>query len=921
MIDPEEPPQNWRQLDNAVRLYVRLAGHARLTNPRKFLIELPAGTVFVPIDADGIVLEAVSDAPPLSDADAPKAGTLSEGIDEWIKAVSGLPCFSRRPPDMITAELGQDINVTPGMALTSTVPLWIVGAQPSAVLPDLADKSVFARALPVFGALCATFAGQGDVRAVDTQTLLNEYGTNAVDEAASLIGTAIAAWYQVEREAEFDRASEAAATDESRLLRAQNELNAATSTTKRKIADDIASDPLLAAIAVIGQSEGFTVLRPPEDVAGTTRYRELENAALSSNFRYRKVELDGPWWQEEGPPILMFENDTGTPMAATWQAGRYQVIDPRTGQQEPATAATQVEARGYVLYPGLPDVVTPGSLLRFALHGSKDDMAALLWSGLVAMLIGLLVPIATGVIVATALPDGRLDLLWEMAFLVAAAAIGSAGFAAGRAFATIRLSSRVDLRLQPALWDRLLRLPLHFFRTYTTGDLVQRVLAVDTIRQLLTGPVLSGLLSGVFASLSFFLMLFYDVRLAIYGFGFAAVTATVIFLLARHEIGFLRQFRDSQGRVTARIVELLTGIPKLRFAAAEERGFARWAYEFSAQQHASWMAGRVRAVLGVLIAILSPLGFLGVFLVAGYRTDPIELAAFAAFSAAFGQFVGAVSVLAFSLGTALQAIPLLERMTPILEQQPEVDVSRADPGQLQGGIEVRDLTFSYRHGDTPVLQDISFSAKPGEFIAVAGPSGAGKSTLLRLLLGFETPQSGAVYYDGHDLAQLDLRLARRQIGTVLQVSGLVPGSLYENIAGASPLTDEEVMEAARQAGIADDIEAFPMGLETFVAEDSGSVSGGQRQRIMIARALVRKPPILYFDEATSALDNRTQAIVSTNIERLNVTRIVVAHRLSTIRNADNILMFEAGRLVESGTHDELMAARGAFFRLAERQLV
>jgi len=318
--------------------------------------------------------------------------------------------------------------------------------------------------------------------------------------------------------------------------------------------------------------------------------------------------------------------------------------------------------------------------------------------------------------------------------------------------------------------------------------------------------------------------------------------------------------------------------------------------------------------------MLPPLGTLGTFAIAGYRAEPIDLASFAAFNAAFAQFTAAGAMFGLSIALALESVPLIRRFLPILAAPVETDAARAEPGQLSGHIQLSGVSFRYAADGPLVLNDIDLNIAPGEFVAIVGPSGSGKSTLLRLLLGFETPTEGAVFYDDRDLQRLDLRLVRRQIGTVLQSAGLIPGSIYENIAGARPLSDEVVMAAAEQAGLADDIRSFPMGLETIVSEGGGTLSGGQRQRVMIARALVGRPAIVFFDEATSALDNRTQAIVSNSLDALKVTRLVIAHRLSTIRHADKIVVIDRGHVAEQGTYDALMARRGAFYTLAERQL-
>jgi ATP-binding cassette subfamily C protein len=293
---------------------------------------------------------------------------------------------------------------------------------------------------------------------------------------------------------------------------------------------------------------------------------------------------------------------------------------------------------------------------------------------------------------------------------------------------------------------------------------------------------------------------------------------------------------------------------------------------------------------------------------------------FLSFNAAFAQFFAATLGLTGALTASLNAIPLYERAKPILQSVPEVSPAMAPPGELSGAIEINQVSFRYAPDGPLVLDDVSIRIRPGEFVAFVGPSGSGKSTLFRMLLGFEKPQSGAIYYDQKDLAGLDVGAVRRQLGVVLQNGQLMPGDLFTNIVGAAPLTLDDAWEAARMAGLDADIQAMPMGMHTFIGEGASTLSGGQKQRLMIARALVKKPRVLLFDEATSALDNRTQAIVAQSMQRLNATRIVIAHRLSTVVHADRIFVIDAGKVVEQGRYAELMALNGHFAALAKRQI-
>jgi NHLM bacteriocin system ABC transporter ATP-binding protein len=397
-------------------------------------------------------------------------------------------------------------------------------------------------------------------------------------------------------------------------------------------------------------------------------------------------------------------------------------------------------------------------------------------------------------------------------------------------------------------------------------------------------------------------------------------TLTVGVLTVRQE----RALQHLKGVLLGLTVQLITGVSKLRVAGAEARAFVVWGRLFRQQQHARQRHQSIADTLTVLNAMLPTVAAVGLFWCAIRLFETTEASGltagtFVAFHAAFGLFLSGVTSLSTTLIDVLDVTTLWERARPIMEATPEVHTGQNDPGRLTGTLALEHITFRYRESGPVILDDVSLHAAPGEFIALVGPSGSGKSTLLRLLLGFETPEAGAVFYNGQDLSQLDVRAVRRQVGSVLQQSTLMAGTIFEHIAGSALITHEDAWEAVRAAGLAEDIAALPMGLHTFVSEGGSNLSGGQRQRLLIARALVGKPAIVLFDEATSALDNRTQAVVTASLERLQVTRVVIAHRLSTIQAADRIYVLAGGRVVQQGTFAELARHAGLFAQLMARQ--
>jgi ATP-binding cassette subfamily C protein len=382
-----------------------------------------------------------------------------------------------------------------------------------------------------------------------------------------------------------------------------------------------------------------------------------------------------------------------------------------------------------------------------------------------------------------------------------------------------------------------------------------------------------------------------------------------------------RQLYALQGAIASRVLQILNGISKLRAGGAEDRAFVLWARDFAQQKQVDMKVRGLGNLLDVFNASFIVLASATLFASIAFFQKDISTGVFVTFNTAFMQFLSATLALAGALTGSLSIIPLYERAKPILRTLPEQQESQIRAAPLQGEVEISRVSFRYAEDGPLILDDVSIRVKEGEFVAFVGPSGSGKSTIFRVLLGFEKPQSGAVYYDSQDLDGLDAGSVRRQLGVVLQNGKLMPGDIYTNIVGSSPRTLDEAWEAARMAGLAQDIKAMPMGMQTVISEGAGTISGGQRQRLMIARALVNRPAVLLFDEATSALDNQTQAIVANSVKQLEATRIVIAHRLSTIIAADRIFVIVAGKVVETGNYSELMALGGHFAELSKRQQV
>jgi ATP-binding cassette subfamily C protein len=689
--------------------------------------------------------------------------------------------------------------------------------------------------------------------------------------------------------------------------------------------------PLLAACRLVGAAQGI-VFRDPALAAGTAgagRGDPLAAIATASQVRSRRVILRDDWWRRDNGPLLGFRTEDGArrPVALLpTSPASYALVDPAAPDERrpvDALVAESLAGDATMFYPPLPaGPLSKRDLFAFALRGRRRDLLTILAMGLGGGLLALLLPVVTGEIFGTVIPSADRGRLFVMTVALVASALTAAGFQATRSIAVLRLGGRIDGSLQSAVWDRLLTLPVSFFRRFTVGDLAVRSVGVDAIRDLLTGNVLTSLLALVFSLFSFALLFYYSWRLALLASGLIAVLMAVTAALTYLQLRFQRDILDLQGKLASLLFGLINGIDKLHLGGAEERAFALWAERFAEQRRWTLKAQRAANLQAAFSAVYGVLTSLAIFAMAGFAArDSLPVGDFLAFNAAFGQFLGAALSALSILSSILVMVPIYERLEPILTAEPEVDPSRSEAGELAGAIEFGHVSFRY-HDDGPlILDDVSFHAAPGEFIALVGPSGAGKSTCLRLLLAFERPSAGSIYFDGQDLASLAIHSVRRQLGVVLQTGRPMVGDIYSNIVGSSRFSLEDAWEAARMAGLEEDIRAMPMGMHTVVSEGAGTFSGGQKQRLLIARAVVRRPRIILFDEATSALDNRTQEMVSASLARLKATRVVIAHRLSTIVGADRIYVMEAGRVVESGTYRELLAKGGLFSRLAARQIV
>jgi NHLM bacteriocin system ABC transporter ATP-binding protein len=649
--------------------------------------------------------------------------------------------------------------------------------------------------------------------------------------------------------------------------------------------------------------------------------------ARMTGARTRAVLLDEGWQRHDAGALLGFvmgEDDGLNPVALLPVPSGYVVDDARNESPQSVTdeLTQRLHPQAYQFYPPLPDrPITPLDVLRFSSRRARRDIVFTIAIGLGLGSLTTLIPLLTGQVFDTIIPGAERGFLLQLTLVLLCVYAGQSVFDVSRGLALVRAQTRMDVTLEAAIWDRLLSLPLPFFRQYTAGDLASRAAGIGQIREVLAGTTLAAVLSGLFSIWNLGLLFLIDPSLAFAAAGLVVVAAIPAVVATRYSLNLQREVAAVDGKIEGLLIQLFAGVSKLRVTAAENRAFSVWARLFARRRDqdlgAEWINVRMAVFQSVFPLLCSMVLY---WLLTGSGKQRISTGQFLAFSVAFGVFLGATLTVIEAVLHSLSVIPMYERAKPILTERSESQGGGVRP-DLKGAIELNHVSFRYEAKGPLVLDDVSLQIGADEFVALVGPSGSGKSTLLRLLLGFETPTEGGVYFDGQALTGLDVRVVRKQIGVVMQNSRVMAGDIFSNIVGSMGLGLDDAWRAARAAALDKDIEAMPMGMNTVIAQGGGTLSGGQRQRLLIARALAAEPRILFFDEATSALDNVTQAVVSRSLEGLRVTRVVIAHRLSTIRQADKIVVLERGRIVQVGRFEDLMAVDGPFRALAKRQTV
>ena len=687
---------------------------------------------------------------------------------------------------------------------------------------------------------------------------------------------------------------------------------------------------------LMGQSD---ISIPPERVKKLDSIGLIRRVAQKANVQLRLIKLEKNWYTKDCGTMIGYYGEKKEMAAIIPQTpGHYRLITRSMpeGIKITENEANKLDMDAFLCYAGFPRrKMRIRDLLRFMFRQCwLSDYRTILLVSFFAGIIPLVTPVITETVFQNIIPIMDREGLVSVTQVLMVASFTMAALSMIRSVSVMRIGSRLDMSVEAALWGRLLNMPEKFFRRFTTGELASRMRGFEALNEVLSGTFVSSVFNTLFSFWSLLLMCWYSLKLTAVAVVIWAIWCVITVAIYWRVLSYQRKLIAATNAEAGLVQQIFAGLGKFRVHGAEEQAYNLWSKVFGETWRwnlALRWQNNYNSIIGaaqpfILTMVLYYFAVYGLQDSSNTVADTekviigIGYAQFLAFEAAFTAFNATLNSVIPLIGKFFSIQPHIENLRPILEEIPENTTDKVEADPLSGGIEVSHLSFAYGEDNKDVLHDISFQIAAGENVAIVGHSGCGKSTLVRLLLGFEKPRSGAIYYDGQSLAELSLPSVRSQMGVVLQNGQLMSGDIFTNIVGQAALTQDDAWEAAEAAGIADDIRAMPMGMNTVISEGSENISGGQRQRIMIARALAAKPAILIFDEATSALDNRTQSIVTESLNKLKTTRLVIAHRLSTIKECDRILVMDKGSLVESGTYEELVAKNGVFAKLVRRQV-
>ena len=650
---------------------------------------------------------------------------------------------------------------------------------------------------------------------------------------------------------------------------------------------------------------------------------QIEYRMRPFGIKSRTVTLEKGWYRHTSGAMLGTLKKDGSAVALIpGKVSGYILIDIKNGKKSKLTPKTEklLDGEALCFYEPLPQkAMTVKDLIKFMVKQlSVTDIVLYFALFLLFALFGLLTPILTKWLFGDVLKSDSISILVSLAVFAVCFALGQFCFKCFQGLTNAKIGIKEDVTVSAAVMNRILSLPTSFFRKYSAGNLFRRFTNLQLIFSTLFTTVGMTVLTAVFSLIYIVQIIALAPTLALPATVFTFLTLLMLVIHTVLQIRITERKMELAAKTSGVTYSAISGIQKIKLTGAEKRTFSRWARHYSEEAELEYNPPLFLKLNNAIFIAVTLIGTMVLYITA--LKNNVSVADYYAFNTAYGMITAAFTAVIPIMVNITNIRPTFRMIKPILETEPEKESEKENIAELKGAIELSHVSFRYEDDMPYVIDDLSLKIKPGEYLAVVGSTGCGKSTLMRLLLGFETPQKGSIYFDRKDMSKTDPESLRRKIGTVMQDSSLFFGDIYSNIVITAPhLTLDEAWEAAETASIAEDIRNMPMGMHTMICEGQGGVSGGQKQRLMIARAVAPKPKILMFDEATSALDNITQKNVSDAIDKLNCTRIVIAHRLSTIQHADRIIYLDKGKIVEEGTYEELIAKNGLFAALVERQ--
>lgn len=683
--------------------------------------------------------------------------------------------------------------------------------------------------------------------------------------------------------------------------------------------------PLYNAMSLLCANQRVTIapFEKIKDVCGDAP--NVSDIARISHFAYREIILETNWYNLDCGPLLVFD-EKKCPMVCVPKGNGYILYDVENNFGTPVSAkvAQAISPKAFMIYRPLSlKKIGIKEVMHFCLEGIRSsDLVLLAILSLVTSFIGLLTPTISQKLYDEYIPLGTKNVLFQMGCLLASFMISNIMFCIVKNLVSFRITSRMAYDMQAAVYDRTFNLPESFFRRFDSAELAQHIMSTGNLVNTVASTIITAIIAIVFVIIYFARMLSYSGKLTLIALLMILIYSLLYYFIANRALKYKEKSVELEGKTNSIMFQFLTGIAKIRIAGVEDRALYEYFKPYVKLRNNEAKENTIVNVGEVLALIANTFFSIVLYYTIIKGKIDISLGAFVAFNTVFGSFSAYALQIVQSVVTVKGETPSIKRLKTVLREEPEYDDAKELPGEFSGGIEINNVTFAYSEDAPNVLENINLNIKPGEYVGLVGPSGCGKSTLMKLLLGFEKPTLGKIYYDNKDIESVDKRELRKKMGVVLQDGKLISGSIFENITITAPkATMADVQKVIKAVGLEKDIQEMPMGLHTVLSEDCRTISGGQQQRILIARAIISNPKILFFDEATSALDNITQRMVCDTLEDMNSTRIVIAHRLSTIINCDRIIVLDKGRVVEQGTYDELMENEGLFYRLASRQLV